>query len=344
MRRERLVITLTALLLALGAGYGAARWRAEDLLNVLPAAWNPWAAGGRRQLTILATPSADPPGRAATTTIAAAVSEPVYVADTWQEAARAIDATAPLPMNRALVGLARRYLGRPYNAYSLDRTPQERLVLDLTRFDCFLFVEQLLALVNSRDVASQTEAVETFTDHVLRLRYQGGRVDYCTRQHYFTRWAEEAERQGYLVNMTRFLPGAVSRQRPLTFLSSHAGSYEPMGQPRNRACITALEKTLVVHQAYIPLARFHEALPSLRDGDIFALVTSVEGLDVTHVGLVELGESGVDAIHAAPGAGVTRSLDLPAYAAAVEDVIGIMVLRPIPNQDGAAGAPAGTPL
>jgi hypothetical protein len=337
MRKGPLLLTLTALL-ALAAGYGAARWRDGSLLRSIAPVRLPWAPRQADGGAAPVEPAAGPTDTAAATPIAA-VSEPVYVADTWQEAARAIDATASLPMNRALVGLARRYLGRPYNAYSLDRTPQERLVLDLTRFDCFLFVEQLLALVNSHEVATQTEGVETFTDHVRRLRYQGGRVDYCRRHHYFTRWAEEAERQGYLVNITRFLPGAVSRQRPLTFLSSHASSYEPMSQPRNRECITALEKKLVVNQAYIPMARLQEALPSLRDGDIFALVTREEGLDVTHVGLVELGESGVDAIHAAPGAGVTRSLDLAAYAAKVKDVIGVMVLRPIPNQDGEPGTP-----
>jgi len=47
----------------------------------------------------------------------------------------------------ALVALARRAIGRPYSAFSLDQGPSERLRLDLARFDCFLFVEQLLVLV-----------------------------------------------------------------------------------------------------------------------------------------------------------------------------------------------------
>jgi hypothetical protein len=51
-----------------------------------------------------------------------------------------------------LVGLASRYLGAPYQAFSLDKGPGERLRLDLTGFDGLRFVEQLLGLVNSRVV------------------------------------------------------------------------------------------------------------------------------------------------------------------------------------------------
>ena len=70
-------------------------------------------------------------------------------------------------------------------------------------------------------------------------------------------------------------------------MSRHPGSYKPMQQQRQRDCIAALERNLVVEQNYIPLQALPAAMPKLRDGDIFALVTDVDGLDVTHVGLVE---------------------------------------------------------
>ena len=40
--------------------------------------------------------------------------------------------------------LARRNLDLPIKGFSLDGGPKEQLVLDLTNFDCFLFVEHLL--------------------------------------------------------------------------------------------------------------------------------------------------------------------------------------------------------
>ena len=287
----------------------------------------------------LAPPAA--PTAPAAAPAAPATLPPLLVGNTAEVAADAVDATAKGPRGRSLVGLARRFLGRPYQAFSLDQGPGERLRLDLTHFDCFLFVEQLLALVNSHRVSTRTAAVEDFSRHVQKLRYEDGQVDYCHRHHYFSRWAAAAERQGYVVNLTPFLPGAVSRSRRLNFMSTHAASYAPLKQPRNLACIQALEKDLLVQQSYVPLAALPGVMPSLRGGDIFGLVTRVEGLDVTHVGLVD----GRDAIHAAPGRGVIRSRDLVRYAAGVQEVIGVMVLRPIPNPDGQAPAPlSSTPL
>ncbi len=256
---------------------------------------------------------------------------PKFVGETRVLAMEAIDATAWAPMNQALVQLARRFLDYPFAGFSLDGGPKERLQLDLTRFDCFLFVEQLLALTNSRKVDTQDEGVERFTQHVRRLRYENGEVDYCRRQHYFSRWAEAAERNGYVVNLTSFLPGATKRTVTLNFMSSHPGSYKPMQLARNRQCITELEKNLVLEQAFVPLAALPGVVPSLRTGDIFALVTKVPGLDVTHVGFLEKHDGVVDAIHAAEGAGVIRSENFEKYAVRVQDVIGVAIYRPRPN-------------
>jgi hypothetical protein len=289
---------------------------------------------------------ASPPSPAATAPpVAPAAAGPEFVNGSRAIAAAALADSAGLPLHLALVGLARQWIGRPYAAFSLDRGPGERLRIDLTRFDCFLFVEQLLALVQSREapqappasdgVGGEAAALARFGEHVRRLRYADGRVDYCNRQHYFSLWAAAAQRQGYLVNLTPFLPGARTWTRRLDFLSRHAGLYEPMRQPRLRACIAERERNLEVRLAYLPLQQLPGALGSLRSGDIFGLVTRVPGLDVTHVGLIEVSDGRVNALHAAPGAGVIRSPDLVRYAQAVEDVVGVMVLRPMPRDPAA---------
>lgn len=291
-----------------------------------------------------------PPAPAAA---AATAAGPEFVNGSREIAAAALADSSGLPLHLALVGLARQWIGRPYVAFSLDRGPAERLRIDLTRFDCFLFVEQLLALVQSRatpqtapaageGAAADEAALVRFGEHVRRLRYADGRVDYCNRQHYFSLWAAAAERQGYLVNLTPFLPGARTWTRRLDFLSRHAGLYEPMRQPRLRACIAERERRLEVQLAYLPLQQLPQALGALRSGDIFGLVTRVPGLDVTHVGLIEVSDGRVNALHAAPGAGVMRSPDLVRYARGVEDVVGVMVLRPMPHHP-AAKAPAPPP-
>lgn len=263
--------------------------------------------------------------------------EPLMVGRTAELALAALGQTQTLPLNLAMVTLARSWIGRPYVAFSLDRLGEERLQLDLTRFDCFLFVEQLLALANS-GAATPRAALDHFATHVKNLRYQDGRIDYCSRHHYFSLWAQAAERQGYLVNLTPFLPGATSRRRRLNFMSTHADAYLPMQNPRLRSCIRAQEADRVIEQSYLPLDQLEKALPSLRNGDLFGLVTRVDGLDVTHVGVVERLDGRLDAVHAAPGNGVMRSVNLARYARNVPDVIGLMILRPMPKT---AAAPDG---
>jgi hypothetical protein len=234
-----------------------------------------------------------------------------------------------LATGAALVALARQAIGRPYLAFSLDQHPSERLQLDLGRFDCFLFVEQLLALVQL-DPQRPGTAPQDFSEAVQQLRYDGGRVSYCHRHHYFSRWAAAAERRGLLTNITSSLPGARSRRIPLRFMSAHPQAYKPMQQASNRQCIASLEAGQTVVQAYVPIAALGQAIARLKNGDIFGLVTRVGGLDVSHVGFVEVQGAHRHAIHAAPGRGVMRSRDLARYAAGVGDVVGVMVLRPAP--------------
>jgi hypothetical protein len=258
-----------------------------------------------------------------------AAAEPIWAQDTPSLLQRALRLRQGLPTGDALVALARDAIGRPYLAFSLDQGPREQLRLDLGRLDCFLFVEQLLAVVHLQP-QPPAQAAKAFADQVKQLRYDGGQVDYCHRHHYFSRWAAAAERQGLLRNITASLPGARSRRVPLQFMSTHPQAYRPMEQTRNRACIAKLEANLTVSQTFVPTAALGQALPLLRNGDIFGLVTRVPGLDVSHVGFVEVDGSRRHALHAAPGRGVMRSRDLARYVGGVSDVLGLMVLRPAP--------------
>jgi hypothetical protein len=113
-------------------------------------------------------------------------------------------------------------------------------------------------------------------------------------------------------------------------MGDHPEAYRPMRQAANRRCISQREAGLMVDQAYVPTGALEQALPHLRNGDIFGLVTRVKGLDVTHVGFVEVEGGRRHALHAAPGRGVMRSRDLARYGAGVDAVVGLMVLRPTP--------------
>jgi hypothetical protein len=251
-----------------------------------------------------------------------AFSQVEWVGDTRSQAEARLPLSHRLSAGQALVNLARQMIGRPYTAFSLDRGPFERLRLDLTSFDCVLLVEQLLALIHST-------SIHEFPSQVMRLRYSNSLPEYCKRNHYFSVWARNAEKQGFIDDISASLPGASTRTRSLTFMSSHPQAYRPMMRESLRQCIARLEQHLSVDQVYVPLSSLPAASSMLRSGDIFALVTDIHGLDVTHTGILERTGTELNAIHAIPVRGVVRTTDFIGYASRVDDVIGVSIYRPL---------------
>ena len=93
-------------------------------------------------------------------------------------------------------------------------------------------------------------------------------------------------------------------------------------------CIQEKERRLTIEQIYLPNDGLELASRSFQNGDLFAIATSVPGLDVTHMGVVVRDADGVSAIHAVPGKGVIRSHPFAEYVRSVPASIGVVVLRP----------------
>ena len=222
---------------------------------------------------------------------------------------------------QTVASLAQSFLGTPYVAFSLDEGGAERLRVDLTRFDCMLLVEQLLALAVSSDWPSFVATTQT-------MRYEAGRVDYCSRHHYFQSWAASAADQGWVEDVTDQVAGHQRRVLNLTYMSDHPSLYSPLQTPSTLRCIQEKERRLTIEQIYLPNDGLELASRSFQNGDLFAIATSVPGLDVTHMGVVVSDADGVSAIHAVPGKGVIRSHPFAAYVRSVPASIGVVVLRP----------------
>lgn len=226
-----------------------------------------------------------------------------------------------LTVDQTVATLALHFLGTPYAAFSLDADSQERVQLDLTRFDCMLFVEQLLALAASR-------SWDGFAEVTRQLRYAEGEVGYCSRHHYFHHWGRAAEGAGLVDDITSDLPGHKSRLLRLDYMSTHPALYAPLRDQTTLACITRREQGYEVVQDYIPNSALDQVSYMLRSGDLFAVATAVGGLDVTHMGVIVTDASGVSAVHAVPGQGVIRSKPFHRYVQSVPESIGAVILRP----------------
>ena len=202
--------------------------------------------------------------------------------------ARLLQASATLPADssRALF-FAEQFIGTPYVAGTLDiQNPDENLVICLDKLDCTTFVETVAALVLCDKEHSYS--YESFKRNLTRIRYRNGqRNGYLSRLHYFSEWIIDNERKGIVKEYTANI-STHTWQVSLNFMSQHPSAY-----PVLKAFPTLVEKLKKLEapwmsyiMPYIPknwLGKTPEDLP-IKNGSILALTTSINGLDVTHVG------------------------------------------------------------
>lgn len=185
-----------------------------------------------------------------------------------------------------ILDVASRYFGVPYMAGTLEMPGEERLVINEQGVDCTTFVELSVA----RWMADRSDTL-SFERGVQLLRYRDGVVDgYLSRLHYFTDWVAENSRRGVWCELAPEGDGPIWRcdTLDLSFMSGHRQSY-----PYLKVNAWAVDSMRVIEQRYACYPIYYIgkewlALPPgelpIRNGDILALVTTIDGLDVTHLG------------------------------------------------------------
>lgn len=185
-----------------------------------------------------------------------------------------------------ILDIAKTYLGTPYVAGTLEQEGEEQLIIDEQGVDCTTFVELTVA----RWLTKQNDSL-SFEQHVRRLRYRNGVIDgYLSRLHYFTDWVAENTRRGVWHELGPEKGSHIWHTDTLTlsFMSEHPQSY-----PYLKANGWAVDSMRKIEQQYALypihyIGKEHldlspDKLP-IQNGDILALVTTIDGLDVTHLG------------------------------------------------------------
>lgn len=219
-------------------------------------------------------------------------------------------------------------IGRPYVAGLLDAPAEETLVVDLTGFDCVLYVENVLAL--ARMIALGETRYDAYATGIRTLRYRDGDLGYCSRLHYFSDWIRDNERRGAVENVTAAV-GGERFDKELTFMSEHRGSYRQLSADSAYACVVDMEAALAgVELYYVPQARISEVYDRLRPGDVIATATSIGGLDVTHTGFVHKTAAHTGFMHASLSSNAVKiSDDLEDYVQGIRSQVGIVIARPV---------------
>jgi hypothetical protein len=228
---------------------------------------------------------------------------------------------------------AKSMYGTPYvgGQLGLGDTPEKfRVVLGHT--DCILFVEAMLCL--SRTAASAPGKgpwYGWFAAEMAQCRYRNPRnIRYFSdRIHYTTEWIRNLESKGVVKDITLELGGEYY-DHPINYMSTHPSAYKMGKADIDR--IAAVEKGLNEESmTVIPPEVIPRIASKVRNGDIICYVTTIGGLDISHVAVACIDNGVLRFIHAS-SAEMKVVLDAKSvanYAAGRRNCAGIKVVRPL---------------
>lgn len=197
---------------------------------------------------------------------------------------------------------SKRLDGIPYVAKTLEKNDKERLVVNLSQFDCTTFVETVMAL--SLCAKNKQTRFDDYCRYLRMLRYRGGMVSYPTRLHYFTSWIADNTTLGFVSEVQQ--PDTIFTQTQtlaIDYMSQHVGKYPMLVKnPSWVKEISDIEKTLNGKKyQFIPKGKITNTKAFrqvIHDGDIIAIVTNKKGLDTSHIGFAVWRKDGLHLINA----------------------------------------------
>lgn len=227
--------------------------------------------------------------------------------------------------------VAKLFLGSPYQGGTLDRDTVERVVVRLDSLDCTTFVETISALTLCKNSGEGK-----FSDYVRTLeniRYRNGECNgYASRLHYFSEWIMNNQEMGIIREV--YVDGVTkTEERTINFMSSNADKYSGITNDSILSEIKACERFLSSQPfTYIPKEKIDCLSPEIvHEGDIIAIVTDIEGLDISHVGFATYVNGALHLLHASSAKKevVIDPLPLNEYLTKRKHHIGIKILRPL---------------
>lgn len=229
-----------------------------------------------------------------------------------------------------LVNIGKTFIGTPYVAKTLEVGSEESLVITLKGLDCTTYVENVLAFALVKELPEPN--FDSFVETLEKIRYRNGQLNgYGSRLHYFTEWISDNEKKGLVQNITAPL-GGIEVDKKLDFMSTHRDLYPSLKEEQSFHQIQETERNLQ-QQSLCILSQEMLAMneEQIHSGDIIALATSIDGLDVTHTGFAIRADDGrIHLLHASSSGAVEISeLPLVDYLKKIKNNTGVIIARPL---------------
>lgn len=196
------------------------------------------------------------------------------------------------PINEIIIEIGKTFLGLDYIVHPIESDGEEKVIVNLSGFDCYTFLETVLAL--SRNVKSGKTSFEDYLTEIENIRYRKGKnLGYTSRLHYFSDWIYESDRKKIIEDVTEKI-GGEQYKNTVHFMSSNPGSYEQL--KRNPKFIEEMKLVEDVisnrEYFYIPQNKIAVLEKGIQSGDIIGITTDIKGLDIAHTGIAIRMEDG----------------------------------------------------
>ena len=230
-----------------------------------------------------------------------------------------------------ILDVGKYFLGFPYVSNTLEREGRETLVIDLREFDCYTFAENVVVLAGL--IRKGKSHFRSYAAQLRKIRYRRGIAKgYSSRLHYFSDWLYDNEQKDIVKDVTRTAGGEPFR-KSFNFMTRHREDYSALSKEKSYQDMMAIEKRLsrrLLH--HIPKAVLGKFQSTVKNGDLIAITTGIEGLDVIHVGLAVRLRKGLHLLHASEVVKkvVISDVTLHQYISRRKMMTGIMIGRAIP--------------
>ena len=198
---------------------------------------------------------------------------------------------------------AKKFLGIPYVAHTLEVNDSEQLVVNTRQLDCTTLVETVTALTLC--VYRHLFTWRDYLNALSAMRYRYGQIDdYTSRIHYFTEWITLNTEAGIVREIQAPNPPFSAVQHVnVNYMSQHPKSYKALREhPEYVAAIRKMEQSITGGSfRYIPKQMMkNQALlrQAVKDGDIIAITCKKAGLDIAHLGFAVWQSDGLHLLNA----------------------------------------------
>lgn len=232
-------------------------------------------------------------------------------------------------IGKIIVEIGKHFIGTDYIAKSLEVGDNEDLVVNLRNFDCTTFLDNSLVL--ARIVKQNDTSFSHYTKELTKERYRNGELkEYPSRLHYFSDWLYDAEKRGLIKNISKEIGGKPYCKK-IFFMSKNYKLYKQLSNEKFLKEIKQTENEINKRKYYfIPKEMISNIEEKIRTGDLIAITTSVDGLDIAHVGIaIKMEDGRIHYLHAPNVGQKVKISDKPLsdYLMNNKSQTGIMVAR-----------------